>query len=66
MSGYAIGLLLLSAAVATWLVLQWNALEVTPSQAKTRKPVMRRRILAAAAIPVVLLAAAFLTLALAD
>jgi hypothetical protein len=66
MPGYGIGLLLLGCVVAVFILLLWNTLEMAPSQAAERRPVIRRRVLAASAIPVALVAASFVTLALVE
>jgi hypothetical protein len=66
MPGYGIGLLLFGCVVAVFILLLWNTLEMAPSQAAGRRPAIRRRVLAASAIPVALVAAAFVTLALVE
>lgn len=64
--GVAIGLLLLAFSIASFILLLWNALELAPSQPEERKPALRRRILAASAVPIVLVAAGFVFLAAAQ
>ncbi len=65
MPGYVIGLILLSAATAVFLLLLWNALEMAPSS--HRRPPLRRRVLVALlGAPAALLAVAFVLLARND
>lgn len=66
MRGVTVGLLLLAFVAALFILLLWNSLELAPSQPEQRRPLLRRRILGAAAVPIALIVGAFVTLAIAD